>query len=136
MSNLSRTQTSDISAGADVMARNLVARSDACGRVWIEDAEHGRFPPAGLYLQFPQHEAKRDVEAMLATARKMAAAEDLAAALKASTRMLSEDRDNLVDSASVPSGYISDEYSREAVAEYDALITANNAAIDKAEKEA
>lgn len=62
--------------------RKLVARSDQCGRVWIEDAEHGRFPPGGLYIQFPQHEAQRDVEATLAIARKMAAAEDLLEAAK------------------------------------------------------
>ncbi len=112
---------------------SLVARSDTRGRVWIEDAEHGRFPPRGFYLSFPQHEKKRDVDATLAIARKMAAAEDLAAALEASNRMLAEDRDNLVDSVSVPSTrYIPDEDSREIVDAYDELIAANNAALAKA----
>lgn len=55
----------------------LIARSDPCGRVWIEDAEHGRFPPNGFYLSFPQHKARRDVAAILAIARKMAAVGEL-----------------------------------------------------------
>lgn len=62
--------------------RNLVARSDQCGRVWIEDAEHGRFPPHGFYLSFPQQLTKSgkphkgNTAKMLAFARKMAAVEE------------------------------------------------------------
>ena len=70
--------------------RNLVASSDPCGRVWIEHAEHGRFPPHGFYLSFPQQLTKSgrphkgNTAKMLAFARKMAAVEDLIAALEAS----------------------------------------------------
>ena len=76
------------------MARNLVACSDPCGRVWIEDAEHGRFPPDGFYLSFPQQLTKSgkphkgNTAEMLAFARKMAAADELLEALELAEQTL------------------------------------------------
>ena len=60
---------------------SLTAHSDPCGRVWIEDTEHGCFPPDGIHIRFPQNKRKRDVKATLALARKMAAVEELLEAL-------------------------------------------------------
>ena len=110
---------------------SLVACSDPCGRVWIQDAGQGTFPLSGLHIRFPQHRKnKRALRATLALARKMAAADELVAALEASTAILVKDRADLVASVAVPStGYIPDEDCREAVEAYDELIAANNAVL-------
>lgn len=70
--------------------RTLVAHADGAGRVWIEDAEHGRFPPDGIFISFPQCERKRDVKATFALAKKMAAALELLEALELAEQTLGE----------------------------------------------
>ena len=53
----------------------FVARTDPCNRVWIEDAEHGRFmDDGGICINFPQHPTKRTAKRILELAEKMAAA--------------------------------------------------------------
>ena len=54
----------------------LKAGSDVCGRVWIEDAENGRFD-AGVHIGFPQHDRKRKVAEMVELAELLAEAPEV-----------------------------------------------------------